>query len=138
MTSDWTPSTPPLTAATFVSTVRQHRYVAIHFWAEWNSSDREFDEFMAPLRDEFDDRILFRSIDVDDPSLAAVMVAAPVLNVPALGIWRDGLRERIVIGLQNEASWRLILADALRPVGALSELAEAADSMPTMRHRRDR
>lgn len=117
MATDWTPSTPALTAETFDSTVQQHRCVAIHFWASRNRYDRELDERMAPLREEFAGQVEFRSVNVDDSELLVVTTTAPVLNVPALGIWRRGVRERVFIGLRPLNAWRHILRDATRPVG---------------------
>lgn len=117
MSGVWTPSSPALSAETFVSTLQRHPFVAIHFWAPWNGYDREFDKRLARLREEFGTQIVFRSVNVDDAGLAAVCVTAPVLNVPALGIWRHGLRDRVLIGLRDEDSLRRILEEAVRPTG---------------------
>ena len=97
--------------------MQHHRCVAVHFWATWNGYDRDFDTRLAPLRIEFADRVEFRSVNVDDDELAGVQISVPVLNVPALGIWRHGVRDQVVVGMRDRDALRRALAWAVRPAG---------------------
>jgi len=110
----WRPSPPPVSAETVLLTIHANPIVAIHFWAGWNEGyDRALDGAMAPLYREFGDRIAFRSLDFDDAPLQDFVKTAEVLNLPAIGFWRDGKRDRVVIGLRSATAWRETIREVL-------------------------
>ena len=111
----WTPSTAAVSADSVQQILRDHPIVAVHFWAPWNRAyDEALDSALLPLYKEFGDRIDFRSLDTDDRQLWSFVQGAGVLNLPAIGFWRNGQRDRVVIGLRSLAAWRETFVEVLR------------------------
>ena len=123
MTSDWRPSTAALDADTLSQVLRENAVVAIHVWATWNGHDRTFDEALRPLREEFEGRVAFRSIDIDSAAGAKLAHETHVLNVPALSIWMRGRCWSTRIGVRPPDELRWELGEALR--------LSASDSLET-------
>lgn len=114
MTSHWRPSAPALDADTLPQVLRENAVVAIHVWATWNGHDRTFDETLRPLREEFEGRVAFRSIDIDSAAGAKLAHETHVLNVPTLSIWIRGRCWSTRIGVRSADEFRWELGEALR------------------------
>jgi thioredoxin-like negative regulator of GroEL len=104
--STWRPGSPPVTAAELADVLARHPVVVFHFWAIWNTSDRAFDAVLTPLRRDFEDRIAFRSVDVDDPELRSFCLECEVANVPVLALFVSGRRVKTLMGVRPEAELR--------------------------------
>jgi len=100
--------------------------VIIHFWATWNGVDRQFDSKLAIVRAEFEGRIVFRSVDVDDPDLMSFCRESEVVNVPALGCFVSGQRVKTIIGSIPADKLRAEFR-SLRPESADEEPQAAAE-----------
>lgn len=98
MPEGWRPSSAPVSAAELSAVLTGNPVVIIHFWATWNGVDRQFDPKLAIVRAEFEGRIVFRSVDVDDPDLMSFCRESEVVNVPALGCFVGGKRVKTIIG----------------------------------------
>src|SRR5689334_11618846 len=81
---EWSPSTEPVTAAN----VAAAPVVVLHYWAVWDLTDRKMDERLAALREEYSDRIAFRSCDVDRAENKPFIQG--IANIPALGCFIRG------------------------------------------------
>lgn len=109
MTARWEPGVLPIEAATFAALVADEPFVVLHFWAEWNAYDRQLDRALRPIRAEFADRVVFRSVDVDQPDLVPMCRACEVANVPALAFFAHGRRELTLVGLRSTAELRQVV-----------------------------
>ncbi|MCK6479802.1 MAG: hypothetical protein L6R43_06550 [Planctomycetes bacterium] len=111
----WRPSATALSAESVQETLCAHRTVAILFWATWNEGlDRALEASLKPLFREFGDRITFRSVDFDDRRIWPFVQSSGVVNLPAIGFWKGGTLERVVIGVRSPAAWRDTFVDVLR------------------------
>jgi len=98
----WQPGSKPVTAADLPTVLAGHPYLVVHFWAIWNGYDRRFEPTLAAIRREYEGRVVFRSIDVDEPELVPFCRASTVIgNVPALGFFVRGERVETVIGMRS-------------------------------------
>ena len=102
----WRPQTPPLQKEDLADPL-----VAIHFWAVWNSYDRQMDKLLAELQPEFEATLKFRSLDIDDPESRPISVDAKILNVPALGLFANGQHVDTQIGLRDKEFWQNTLEE---------------------------
>ena len=98
----WSPSTPPVTAADFSA----GPILVLHYWAVWDLIDREMDERLGTLREEYGERICFRSCDVDRAENNSHLQG--VANVPALGCFIRGKCFQCLIGLRSVEELRLV------------------------------
>jgi hypothetical protein len=98
----WSPSTPPVTAADFSA----GPILVLHYWAVWDLIDRAMDGRLGMLREEYRDRICFRSCDVDRAENNSYIQG--VENVPALGCFICGKWFQSLIGLRSVEELRLV------------------------------
>ncbi|MGB7156786.1 MAG: hypothetical protein WBD40_01890 [Tepidisphaeraceae bacterium] len=61
--SDWSPNTDPVARGDFEACP----VLVLHYWATWDLIDREMDKRLTVMREEYADRVCFRSCDVDRP-----------------------------------------------------------------------
>ena len=101
--SEWSPSTGPVTAKDF----RACPVLVLHYWAIWDHHDREMDKRLAVLREEYVNRICFRSCDVDGAENQSFIQG--VANIPALGCFIRGKWFKSLIGLRSEQELRSVL-----------------------------
>lgn len=100
--AEWSPSTVPVSAADFAGPP----ILVLHYWAVWDLIDREMDERLGTLRDEYGDRVCFRSCDVDREQNNSYLQG--VENVPALGCFIRGKWIQSLIGLRSVEELRLV------------------------------
>lgn len=105
--ADWSPTTRPVARAD----LEMCQVLVLHYWAMWNVHDREMDQRLTALRDEYVGRICFRSCDVDRAENEAFIQG--IANIPALGCFIGGKWFKSVIGLRPEEEIRSILRDLL-------------------------
>ena len=98
MQPEWRPSSQPLDVATLLEALAHHPVVVLHFWADWNRIDRQFDEQLQAVRGEFTDRIYFGSIDTDDPRHQEFIRQCQVGNLPAFACFIRGKPAGTVVG----------------------------------------
>jgi thioredoxin-like negative regulator of GroEL len=79
----------------------------VHYWANWNRIDREMDQRLAGLFEEYAGRICFRSCDVDRAENRPFFHG--IANVPALGCFIDGKWFKFLIGLRSSHEIRSTL-----------------------------
>lgn len=96
----WSPSTIPVAPEDFGACL----VVVLHYWAVWNMIDREMDKRIAMLREEYRDRICFRSCDVDCAENQPFIHG--IANIPALGCFIRGKWFQTVIGLRSLEAFR--------------------------------
>ena len=101
--SEWSPRTPAVTPGDFEACA----ILVLHYWAIWDLTDREMDKRLVALRDEYADRICFRSCDVDRAGNRSSIQG--IANIPALGCFIRGRWFRSLIGLRSEQDLRFVL-----------------------------
>ncbi len=104
--SDWFPGTPRVSN----NDLQSSSVLVMHYWAVWNLHDREMDQRIAVLRNEYADRICFRSCDVDCAENQSFIHG--IANVPALGCFIQGKWVNSQVGLRSKNELRHLL-DAL-------------------------
>jgi thioredoxin-like negative regulator of GroEL len=100
----WSPSTPEVLWSTIDGVVKQHRVVAIHFWAPWDGHDPEMDRNIRTVEPRFEGRVFFASCNIDRDENAQLCRHCGVGNIPALGIIVDGSPRRAIIGVREPES----------------------------------
>jgi hypothetical protein len=73
----------------------------VHFWAKWDAHDRRMDTNLRPAIERFNDRVEFRSLDIDVPQLHDVCRDAGILNVPSLVFYAEGNVDRLLVGVRD-------------------------------------
>ncbi|EMI27254.1 hypothetical protein RESH_02169 [Rhodopirellula europaea SH398] len=73
----------------------------VHFWARWDAHDRTMDANLRPAIERFNDRVEFRSLDIDIPHLHDVCHDAGIANVPALAFYATGNVEQLHVGVRD-------------------------------------
>ena len=113
MSNCWQPESLPIDAGSFATLVATEPCLVIHFWAEWNGYDRQLDSLLNPIREEFANRVTFRSADIDEIGLVPVCQACKVVNVPALVCFAHGVRKWTLVGVRSRAEWRQHISSEL-------------------------
>ena len=108
----WSPRTQPVVCGDLESCPA----VVLHYWAAWDLHDREMDERPAAVRDEYANRVCFRSCDVDRPENRPFIQG--IANIPALGCFIRSRRFKSIIGLRSEEELRSVLDGWLAAAGA--------------------
>jgi len=110
-----------LMAGTYAAFIAAHRFAAVLFDAPaWNVSYR-FDtaERFARAAAAMSDRAAFGFVDVDGPSEADLCRAVPILNVPTVAYYRDGVNVAGLVGIgQDVAALMTAIMDG-RPIDTL-------------------
>jgi hypothetical protein len=99
---EWSAHTPPVDGGDFASCP----LLVLHYWAVWDRIDREMDERLAPLREDYAGRICFRSCDIDRPENQSFIKG--IANIPALGCFIRGTWYKSLVGLRSEADMRRV------------------------------
>ncbi len=73
----------------------------VHFWAKWDAHDRNMDANLRPAIERFDDRVEFRSLDIDIPQLHDICRDAGIVNVPSLVFFSCGNTDRVLVGVRK-------------------------------------
>ncbi len=76
--------------------------VVIHFWAEWNGYDKLLKEILNGLAVEFEEKVKFCSLDVDQQQFIGFLRSLPLPNIPALAYYKDGNKIALEIGLRKK------------------------------------
>lgn len=95
----WLPSTTPVSAAEFADVIAAHPVVVFHVWAVWDRYDREMDARLQELRPEYQERIAFYSLDVDEAALGPLYREVNLLNVPGILCYANGSFHETIHGL---------------------------------------
>ena len=95
---DWYPSTIP-----FVTSDFEDQHLIIHCWAKWNSVDREMDNLLSQVIPQFQQCVVFRSLDVDQSEFHDICHDAGVANIPALIFYNGGDLFQTLIGWQQQS-----------------------------------
>jgi thiol-disulfide isomerase/thioredoxin len=101
----WSPSLPPIDAIELADFLAREPRVCLYFWARWNGVERKFDPVLSSVVGEFPE-IAFRSVDVDDPALAAFCLKCNVNNVSALGCFSTGRHRTTIVGARAASELR--------------------------------
>jgi hypothetical protein len=101
--SDWSPTTLPVATPDF----EECTVLVLHYWAIWNLIDREMDKRLATLREEYADRVFFRSCDTDRAENQPFIHG--VGNLPALGCFIAGKWFKTLVGLRTDQELRSAL-----------------------------
>jgi thiol-disulfide isomerase/thioredoxin len=83
------------------SFLSSYNFALIHFWAEWNGSDYIMKKNLAGIENEFNEKVYFGLIDVDNDNFAEFLRQIPIVNVPTLIYYKDKNIEKVDIGLKN-------------------------------------
>ena len=97
----WSPGSPPVKVGELVEVLTPRRVAVFHFWAIWNGVDRLFEPDFRIVREEFADRVEFRSVDVDDPELVDFCRECEMTNVPSLAGFVHGRRVETLVGRRS-------------------------------------
>lgn len=127
----WSPSTQPVTGATFAEVLASYPVVVVHFWAVWNQPDRVMDALLQQLRPEFANRIEFRSCDIDDLDAVPIISRARVLNIPTLACFIRGRHHETRVGLRPEQDLRTKLTAWSEP-----DASESSSGSSSLRNER--
>ncbi|WP_152051335.1 thioredoxin family protein [Tautonia marina] len=110
MRPEWQPSSEVLDATALSEVLARHPVVVLHVWAVWNQVDRQCDERLRVVREEFADRVVFGAIDADDPEQGAFLRSWAVGNLPAIVGFVRGARVETVVGLRPVVELRARVA----------------------------
>jgi thioredoxin-like negative regulator of GroEL len=84
--------TAALTDKSFGNFVREHKFVLVHFWAEWNLIDRKMSERLAlEIPIGVAGSVALASFDIDPEEHHAICRVHGLRNVPFLAFYRDGV-----------------------------------------------
>ncbi len=129
--SDWSPSIQPVGYGDFEACP----VLILHYWAIWDLPDREMDKRLIGLREEYADRICFRSCDVDRVENQSFIQG--IANIPALGCFIGGKWFKSLIGLRSDEELRSVLdnwlAAAVMPVDQTLQSTGAAGIVSKVR-----
>lgn len=74
----------------------------IHFWAEWNRYDITAKDILDEIDKEFEGKIIFASLEVDQEHLIDFVRGLGVYNIPAFAYFKNGNKLAVEIGLQTK------------------------------------
>lgn len=88
-----------LTDKNFKSTViESDKPVIVDFWAQWCQPCQKLTPIMAELADEYADRAVVASVDLEsERSLGAMF---QIMSIPAVLIFKDGKKVEELVGLR--------------------------------------
>jgi thioredoxin 1 len=95
----WRPGTPAVDSHAFDGEVVAGKLTFVHFWAEWNGTDRAMDQHIEVLRRKYAQVARFYSLDVDLPENAPIARRFQLGNVPTLLCFSKGELRGSVVGL---------------------------------------
>jgi thioredoxin 1 len=75
--------------------------VVIHFWAEWNASDRLIMDKWKELESTYSEKICFGAVDVDNEQMVSLFKELKIANVPTLAYYKNGELVEMIIGLRQ-------------------------------------
>lgn len=85
---------------------KSNSFILFHFWADWNGSDFLMKNILQELKDEFDEKIVFSTVDISDDanekSLTELCRTIPILNVPTLVFVKNGEIVSVDVGLNTK------------------------------------
>jgi hypothetical protein len=108
-----------LTRSTYAAFVAAHRVAAVLFDAPaWNMTYRlGTAERFAAAAAALGDRAALGFVDVDGPDEVEMCKALPVLNVPLIAYYREGLLVAALIGIGQDVAARVTAVIEGRPIG---------------------
>ena len=95
-TRHWQPAT-----ARFARDDMRFSKLIVHFWAKWDTQDRNMDANLRPAIERFNGCVEFRSLDIDIPQFHDVCRDAGISNVPSLAYYKHGNVDRIFVGVRE-------------------------------------
>ena len=129
--SGWSPSTDAVAPTDFDACP----VLILHYWAVWNPHDREMDELLGVLRDEYAGRVCVRSCDTDRAENQPFIRG--IANIPALGCFIRGKWFKSVIGSRSVEELRSLfdgwLAAADMPTDQTPQRTTAAGTLSSFR-----
>lgn len=93
-------------AADVTNTLKSNPFVIIQFWAPWSNVDRLYEPTLATIRKEFEGRIAFRSINIDELELEGFFREVNVTNIPALALFSHEKHAKTIHGMSRERELR--------------------------------
>ena len=97
----WLPHTPALQIAELPDILAQNPVVILHFWAIWDLHDRTMDAYLQEVIPQFEKRIAFYSVNVDEESNHELCRQCHILSIPALGCFVKGEWYEASVGVLN-------------------------------------
>jgi thioredoxin len=111
-----------LNAANFQQqVVASTKPVLVDFWAPWCGPCREMVPTISALADEYQGRVVFGSVNVDDET--ALAEKFNIEGIPAVFIFKDGKPVHQLIGLREKPEFQQVLNQVLsgKPVTASAQ-----------------
>jgi len=92
------------------------RLLVVHFWAPWDLYDFEYADRLVQARTSCSAALVMRSLDIDDPEWSEDLRMWSVLNIPAIGLFRNGQHAQTIIGMRPVDQLRELLQECERQV----------------------
>lgn len=89
---NWPSQVRPLTASQLPEALEGPRLVGIHCWASWNGHDAQFADQLRVTAARFSLWIDLYALDIEQPANVERLAGWEIRNVPALVIFRHGVR----------------------------------------------
>jgi thiol-disulfide isomerase/thioredoxin len=86
----------------FESLTKSKGVVLVHFWASWNKYDEILAEILRKLELNFGKSVKFCSLDTDQQHLLEFIKSLRIINLPALGYYKNGNKIALEIGMRTE------------------------------------
>lgn len=100
--------------ATFASEVENATgLVMVDFWAEWCAPCRAVAPVLERLADEYDGRVRFAKLNVDEAPMTAA--AYGIRSIPTLALFRDGEPVSAIAGAVPQAMLADLIDEQLEP-----------------------
>lgn len=107
----WRPQSPTVTASDLDALCAKFDLAVVHCGPAWNAYDYQMDTLLQDIRAEFEDRIGFYAMDLNDERNWDFFRAANVVNIPALVCLAKLNRPETLIGLRPKLELRDLVED---------------------------
>ncbi len=88
------------TVADYEQLTQQKSVVIVHFGFRWNSFDRTMQRTLFELKPEFDDKVEFGFVDIDNNGTIELLQRINLVNSPTLVYFRNGSLAATHVGMR--------------------------------------